>query len=321
MTLALVTGASGMLGQAVTARLLAAGLTVRAFVRPSSRLPAWPARPGQLQLAYGDAANLAADPAAIQQAMRGVELVFHLAGYLSANAPLQRAGRAPLPAPYQSINVDFTTALLDAAASAGVVRFLYASSSSVYALDAPVPTTEAAPTRPGSHYGRSKLLAEAQVRAFQAQGLPGTIIRPAIIYGPGDRHFLPTVQRLARLPLLPLIDGGRTLLDLIYVDDVAELLWLAAQSAAAVNQVYNGGPGAPTSLRDFVLALRRATGRGPRIITVPAGWVRPGAALLPPLALALQDLHLDMRRAAAELGFTPRIGLAEGLRRCVNRSP
>lgn len=95
MTLALVTGASGMLGQAVTVRLLAAGLTVRAFVRPSSRLPAWPARPGQLQLAYGNAANLAANLAAIQQAMRGVELVFHLAGYLSANAPLQRAGRAP----------------------------------------------------------------------------------------------------------------------------------------------------------------------------------------------------------------------------------
>lgn len=321
MTLALVTGASGMLGQAVTARLLATGLTVRAFVRPGSRLPAWPARPGQLQLAHGDAANPAANLAAIQQAMRGVDLVFHLAGYLSANAPLQRAGRAPLPAPYQTINVDFTTALLKAAAEAGAARFVYASSSSVYALDAPAPTPEEAPTRPGSHYGRSKLLAEAQVRAFQAQGLPTTIIRPAIIYGPGDRHFLPTVQRLARLPLLPLIDGGRTLLDLIYVGDVAELLWLAAQSAAAVNRIYNGGPGSPTSLRDFVLALRSVTGRGPRIVSIPAGWVRPGAALLPPLALALQDLHLDMRRAAAELDFAPGIGLAEGLRRCLARNP
>jgi NADH dehydrogenase len=170
-----------------------------------------------------------------------------------------------------------------------VRRFVYASSASVYALEVPVPTPEDAPLRPESHYGRSKLLAE---QAIATAGVPFNIVRPSVIYGPGDRYFTPAALRLLRLPLLPLVNGGRTLLDLIYVQDVAEFLWQVAQAEVATGRVYNAGPGVPTSLRDLAAAYQALTGRGPTILPVPAGvpswsvrWLGP--PLRPVLAAAL----------------------------------
>jgi nucleoside-diphosphate-sugar epimerase len=311
----LVTGATGFLGGHVVARLLEAGAGVRAYVRSGSA---------------------AGNTAAMWQAVAGCDYVFHAAGYLTANAPFAtddpQAGGDPVEwTRYRAVNVDFTAALLDAALAAGVGRFLHVSSSSVYALTAPVPTPETAALAPVSAYGRSKLLAEEAVRAAQASGLSTTIARPPVAYGPGDRTFTPLALRLARLPLLPLVNGGRVLMDLVYARDVADLLWCAASHPAADGGVYNAGPGQPTSLADLVDAFRRLTGSGPRIIPVSPGvagrtaWLsrllagpllpEARAALSPQgLALLSRDLHLSMARAAAELGFEPRYNLTRGLR-------
>jgi nucleoside-diphosphate-sugar epimerase len=194
----------------------------------------------------------------------------------------------------------------------------------------PVPTPEEAALRPVSAYGRSKLLAEDAVRAFQARDLDATIIRPALIYGPGDRTFTPLALRLARLPILPLINGGQSLLDLVYVRDVANLIRLAAFHPQAAGRIYNAGPGRPTSLADLVRAYRQATGRGPHILSMSpelaarTSWLSrrlvgpfvPGtrAALSPQgVALLSRDIHLSMKRAADEIGFQPRYDLQAGL--------
>jgi nucleoside-diphosphate-sugar epimerase len=180
-------------------------------------------------------------------------------------------------------------------------------------------------------------LAEKAVAAHQERGLATTIIRPAIAYGPGDRAFTPLALRLARLPFLPLVNGGRNRLDLVYAGDVAELLWMAACHPAASGRVYNAGPGQSTSLHELVAVYRQLTSRGPRILSLPpplvAGTLQAASLLARPfgkramaafspqaIALLNRDYHLDMRRAAGELGYHPRHSLKEGLALTLLRS-
>lgn len=321
--LALVTGATGMLGAEVVDVLLKQGHAVRALARPSSNTAALQARPVAIVTAAADDQN------ALATAVAGVDVVFHIAAHLTADAPFGAdLGTAGSDWPvYQAVNVAWTADLADAARAASVSRFVYVSSSAVYSLAAAVPTPEDAPLAPQSLYGRSKQMAETLLRNHD---LPLTIVRPSVIYGPADRYFTPLALRLARLPLLPLVNSGRNLMDLVYVRDVAELLVLAATRPEAHGRVYNAGPGTPTSLFDLVQAYRQLTGKGPRIVDVNLALARhttwltrpvvgrlfPGVAgALTPAGLALmsRDIHLDMTRARAELGFAPRHTLADGL--------
>lgn len=316
-----------MLGRQLVAQLLQRGVAVRAYVRPGSDVGAL--QKEGVMLAYGDAAN----GEAMARAVQDVRLIFHAAAYLSVSAPFGGADESPL---YEAVNVDFTARLLEAAQEAGVWRFVFASSNSVYAPDAPVPTPEEAPIAPGSAYGRSKVAAEGLVRAFQERGLATTIVRPAVIYGPGDRYFTPTALRLARLPLLPLVNGGEALFDMVHAHDVARLMIVAAHSEQARGRTYNAGPGEQTSLRRLAAAYGQVKGRAPRIVAVSPAAARrfsglgrrllarlaPGAeAAMSPEGLALmeRDLHLDMSRAARELGYRPQVTLEEGLRRTLIR--
>lgn len=324
MNLFLVTGASGMLGRYLVRYLLDQNNHVRVFVRPSS----------DVAFLDGEAVEIvtgeAEDSKAIEKAMVGVGCMFHVAAYLTTNAPFGGDGSDPAEwERYKRVNVDFTEALLAAARRSGVGRFVYVSSNSVYDIDAPVPTLEDAALKPGSLYGRSKLMAEWLVQAAQEGGLSTTIVRPSVIYGPGDRYFTPAALQLAKMPVLPLVNGGKSLFDLVYVGDVVELLWRASQEEAD-GRIYNAGAGRPTSIHDLVVAYRQLMGKGPRILSISAeaaarfapvsrrilAWLAPGteAAMSPSgLELMSRDLYLDMSRAEEELGFRPRFSLVEGL--------
>jgi len=323
---ALVTGATGLLGRHLVDVLVAEGIAVRALVRAGSATRHLEGH--GVDLIYGAAGN----QRALHAAVNGVDIVFHLAGYLTANAPFAvDSGEADKLWPqYKAVNVDFTEDLLQAALETGAARFLFVSSSSVYSPTVDVPTGEDALLQPSSTYGRSKILAEEKVGAYQARGMATTIVRPSIIYGPGDRYFMPIVLRLARLPLLPLVKGGHNLMDLVCAIDVANLLWCAATCELAIGRVYNAGPGRPTTLRDLVETFRRATGKGPIIVPVPLGvaahtaWLsrRMAKPFFPEVESALtrrgielmsRDLHLDMSRAVKELNFQPQFDLERGL--------
>lgn len=321
----LITGASGMLGRHLVQHLLNQSVRVRVLVRPSSDIAFLNGQ--AVEIVTGETT----DSNAIETAMAGVTGVFHAAAYLTTNAPFGADSGDPEEwQKYKQVNVDFTEMLLAAAIRERVGRFIYVSSNSVYDLKAPAPTPEEAELNPGSLYGRSKLMAETLVREAQKEGLSTTIIRPAVIYGPGDRYFTPAALQLARMPVLPLVNGGRTLFDMVYVADVVELLWLAGQLAQADGRIYNCGPGRPTSIKKLVDAYRQLTGKGPRVLTISAGsaarfapftrrflaQIAPGAeAAMTPKGLQLmsQDLHLDISRAEKEMGFRPRFSLVDGL--------
>lgn len=218
----LVTGATGLIGGHLVNRLLGEGIRVRVLARPTSNTRTLEAR--GVKVVRGDFR----DEKVLETAVARADIVFHVAGYVSALGPFTIGETNSREwEKYREVNVEFTQSLLGASYAAGVGRFLLVSSSSVYSPDAPIPTPETAALQPLSLYGRSKLLAEQAAGAYQQCGLPTTIIRPSIVYGPGDRTFTPLALRLARLPVLPLVNGGRQRFDLVYVTDVADLMWTA----------------------------------------------------------------------------------------------
>ena len=321
MTVACVSGASGMLGGRLVERLHQEGLEIRALLRPTSQ-DRWLRRlPIDIVRAESD------DGEALKRAVIGADLLFHTAGYIDIGSTFD------VDEPdekYRQANVDFTRLLLEASLEAGVARFIHISSGSVYAPDYPFPLTEDAPLAPFTAYGRSKLEAETLVLAYQERGLPATIIRPTLIYGPRDRHLLPTGIKLARVPILPLVDGGVHYLDLVYVDDVVDLAWRASQSEAAERKIYNAGCGKPLRLHEYFEILGGFEGFEPRIVAASphlsmrlrklAGFylslTAPGAEVLlsaSGIRLMSQDVHFDMTRAENDLGPLLHTSFREGL--------
>ena len=320
---AVVTGATGLLGAHIVRRLVKGGARVRCLVRPSSRTEH--IQDPRVEMVPVDLS----EAAALVPALKGAGTLYHLAWHITASAPLTADEGDATYAPHvQTLKV-----LLEAAAQAGVGRFVFSSSAAVYGTREASPIGEDAPADPVSAYGRSKVAAEGMIMDYHRRGLPGTVIRPFVCYGAGDRHFLPAARRLVRMPVLPLVGGGRHLLDITSALDVAELAVTAASSPVAAGRVYNATSGHPTSLAELITILHEVEGT-PRPLIVPiseaamrfsapvARWIV--AAVAPGLegtmssvgtSYSAHDVYYDMRRAADELGFTPRYDFRGGLER------
>src|SRR5436190_5946353 len=151
--------------------------------------------------------------------LRGADVVFHLAGQ-----PGVRSSWGSSFADYVRNNVTVTQRLLEASERAGIRRFVYASSSSVYGNTARLPTTESDPCRPFSPYGVTKLAAENLCTAYADNGCVETVsLRYFTVYGPRQRPdmaFSRFISMALRGDTLPLHAGGEQVRDFTYVDDV-----------------------------------------------------------------------------------------------------
>ncbi len=306
---AFVTGATGLVGQHLVAALHQAGDNVRVLVRPSSVLPAWPRA---VQTCLGDLLQ----PAGLERHLEDVDVVYHCAARLAVGGPREA---------YWRVNVGATRALLQAAAASGVRRFVFVSSIAAYGVSGHL-VTEEQPLLARDSYGGSKVAAE-HLLGLEAPGcLETVVLRPCLIYGPGDRFFVPRVAPVARrlgwLPV-PLAAGGAGLLDLVHAADVAVALVLAGRTPAAAGRAYNVTGGDPRPLRQVLDILFRAAGRRLRVVPMPR---LPVALLLKALGLlsrgaqprgrgVLAGHHhcFDIGRARAELGYRPRMRLEEAL--------
>ena len=316
MATALVTGATGLVGSHLVERLLEHGDRVRALVRSTSRtdlLEEWGVR-----LVYGELV----DRATLRDAVEGSEVVYHC------------AARPPLGGTAQEFyrdNVEGTGNLLDAAWEAGVERFVHVSTVDVYGYTHHDGADERTPFRPDGLYSWSKIEAERVAMSYyEKHGFPVSIVRPCLIYGPRDRHLLPSVLRLVGRKLAPVVAGGRALLDVVYVKDVADALVLAATQRVAIGQAYNITDGARRTLRAVLEAFAQAIGQMPRFVHFPYA-AAYGAALLAsglsyPLRLSILPVlrwevikamghhrHFSIAKAEQELGFRPRTPLEQGL--------
>ncbi|MFP4624539.1 MAG: NAD-dependent epimerase/dehydratase family protein, partial [Gemmatimonadota bacterium] len=317
-----LTGGTGVIGSHVAERLRRRGDAVVALVRPSSDARHLEAL--GCELAVGD---LADPPEALAARVRGADAVVHAAAKV-----FQAGSRAE----YLRVNVEGTERMLAAAARAGP-RFVHLSSVAVYAglpMDAPLTEdrwTEADPARQ-NRYAASKHLSErAAWRAHEAGDVRLTTVRPSVVYGERDRSATPVLVRYASLPIVPLVDGGRHTLPVVYAGNVARGVVAALDRPDSVGRAYNLALDAPVTGRELAELIARGLGRRLRTVSVPATPLRSLATAIDAAARAIPGLRPpDLRRAARslavdnpydsararlELGWSGLVPHAEGVRR------
>jgi nucleoside-diphosphate-sugar epimerase len=297
---------------------------VRALVRHPDRADARHLAALGVELVRGDLA----DEAAIDHLVAGADVVFHAAAHVGDWGP---------PATFVAVNVAGTRRVVEAAARAGARRLVHLSSTAVYGRPDHGRITEAWPVRrSGQPYDDTKVDAERVAFTRGAElGLEVTAIRPPVIYGPYDRNFLPRAVEALRGGRFLLIDGGVAPLNLVWVDHVIDVLLAAAERPGAVGEAFNvmdEVDGRPPSVRDVATAIADACGVPPPSRSVPFGvalaagrlvhgaFVLAKAAAPPPLTpfsvvILTRDVVYDASKAARVLGFVPRQGALEGVRR------
>jgi len=316
---AFVTGATGFVGGALVKRLIADGWQVVALVREGSDST------GLQSLGATVVTGDICRPESLAGAMAGCEIVFHCAALTGVGHRL---------ADFYRVIADGSRDLLQAAREQGVTRLVFVSSVAVYELDGAAVCDEGQP-RLGSSidpYARAKIQAEdACLDAHRRGDLAVCIVRPAFIYGPGDRQggFLPEVVRMMAAGKFKLIGGGRSPLPLIYISDLAELLLRCGEAPQAAGEIYNACAADSPSWREVARTLSDALnidmpGSVSEKLVLPAAsametLVRLKCLRTLPLSksavmLLSRDVSFPADKATRELGFVPRVGFAEGIR-------
>ena len=257
----LVTGGTGFVGSHLAAALARRGDDVFCLVR----------RPEQAAFVASLGALIAPgsldDADALRTALAGVEQVYHLAGLTTAASEAE----------FLAVNEAGTRRLLAAiqATVPNLKRFVHVSSiAAVGPTSHGTRLTEASPCRPVTAYGRSKLAGEIVVRG--AAGLPWTIVRPPVVYGPRDRELL-RLFRIARRGFAPVFGMGMQELSLVYVTDLADGIAAAGAAPGALGQTYHLAHPDIVRSRDLAREIGRAVrrGRDPLIVPVPAAVAAP----------------------------------------------
>ena len=254
----LVTGATGFTGQVVVRKLCERGLKVRAIARATSDRGALAGLP--IEWITGQVY----DPAVVARAVEGVGHILHVA------ASYRQAGVAD--AEYRRVHVESTQLLAGAALrQPGFQRLVLVSTVGVHGHIEHPPADETAPFAPGDIYQRTKAEAETWLHGFaRAQGLPYAVIRPAAIYGPGDRRLL-KVFKMAKAPVFVLLGSGACLYHLIHVEDLAEGIIRAAWHPRAAGEAFICGDARAISLEHMGRVIAGELQRPFRLVRLPVG--------------------------------------------------
>ncbi|MGF1512508.1 MAG: NAD-dependent epimerase/dehydratase family protein [Elainellaceae cyanobacterium] len=315
---ALVTGANGFTGSHLVGALLARGMSVVAYVRPTSDLSRLPAESAALGLAYGDIT----DQAALAQAMTGVDWVFHTAAYVELGV-VDAARMA-------QVNVKGTQAVL-VAAQAAQSRLLYCSTIGIYGDTQGKVIDEAFERQQAgfsSAYDRTKYEAQCLVDQAAAAGLHVVSVMPSGIFGPDDPHFGPVLDAFRR-GRLKVWAGGDRITGVVHVDDLVDGMLRAIEQGKPGEHFILSADELTT--RDMFAQLSRLTGV-PAPAEVPPPVVRLAGNLLDPIGrlmnwqppISRERVHyiydrcvrVDGSKAKRCLGWTPR-SVQETLQDCV----
>lgn len=311
-----VTGASGFVGRAIVADLLARDCRVRAAVRHHDA-----------GLYFGSSGDLSLDViGSIEQHvdwsgfLAGMDCLIHCAArtHFTHEPPLEAL------AAYRSINVDGTLNLALQAAKSGVRRFVFLSSVKVNGES----TRPGCPYRaddlpaPQDAYGISKMEAEQGLfKIARETGMEVVVIRPPLVYGPGVKgNFAAMARWLSRgvpLPLGAVVDNRRSLLAL---DNLVDLVRTCIHHPVAANQIFMASDGEDLSTSDLLRRLGLAMGRRANLLPVPLKLLELGAKLLgkPHIYQRLcGSLQVDISKTRDLLGWSPVVCLDDGLKRAI----
>jgi dihydroflavonol-4-reductase len=315
----LVTGATGFTGGHLARTLATGGRQVRALVRDPKR--AEPLTAAGIELIAGDLR----DQGVLNEAVSQVEVVYHIAAiYRNAGVSAET---------YRAVNVLAPQHLIEAAARAGVRRVVHCSTVGVHGDIQRPPANEDAPLRPGDVYQNTKLEGELLARDTASRlGIEITIARPSGIYGPGDRRLLKLFRGVARRRWVTLGDG-KIYYHLTYVDDLIDGLRLCGEHQAAANRTYILAGAEVTTLNEVVKLVAETACVPTPALHFPAWpfWLAGAACeavcvplgLEPPIYRRRVDFFtksraFDISRARQEIGFTPSVGLRDGVARTLD---
>jgi nucleoside-diphosphate-sugar epimerase len=316
MPTAFVTGGSGFIGGALVRRLVADGVGVRALARSDASAEA--VRAAGAEPIRGDLG----DVRVMAFGAEGCDVAFHCAA---------RVGDWGPPAEFEAVNVGGTRAALDACARAGVPRFVHVGTEAALLAGQPlVLADERAPLRFDSPvaYCATKARAEEAVLGARRTGFRTVVVRPRLVWGPGDTTILPPLVDAVRSGRFAWIGGGRHQTATTHVDNAVHGLVLAGR-APSPGAVYFVTDGAPLGFRDFVTRLLATQGVEPPRRSVPrrvaqalaavaeAAWRALPLAGRPPLTrlavwLSGLEVTIDTTRARTELGYAPVRTVDEG---------
>src|SRR2546421_5651284 len=312
-----VTGATGFLGSALVTELVKRQQPVRILARDGAKA----------RQQFGDAVTIIPgdinDAPRVQQAVEGATTIYHLAGRLyHPSTPAEL---------YHQTHVEGTRTLLQAClGQTRLQRIVHASTTGVHGVTGETPAAEDAPFAPTNPYEATKLEGELlALKTYQEQGLPVTVVRPGLVYGPGDLHLLGFFISIKK-GLFRVIDGGKALLHPLYIDDLVTALVLCGERPQAVGRSYNIAGERPVTVRELATTIAHALDR-----ELPAGsiplWLANLASDIFAIIPSMKGEHApltrsrvkfltnsriyDISRARSELGYTPRVELEEGMKR------
>jgi nucleoside-diphosphate-sugar epimerase len=319
--LCLVTGATGFIGGRLAARLAADGYAVRCLARSSSDTSLLEQL--DVQIVIGDLL----DADSLARAVEGCQFVLHCGALVSDWATTREI---------VAINVGGTRSLLEAAVDAGVRRFLHVSSTDVYGFPDSAEIDESHVASGFCNwYSQTKREAEAEVRRVeQAHALDSVILRPATVYGPGSKEVIGEIARAIEARHMLLIDGGRPIAGLCYVENLIDALEISLRHEAAPGNAFNVSDGLAVTWRELTdglaagLACPRVRWSLPYRLANSIGFslehgyrlLRRSTGLSAPPLLSRQavqvlgrDQDFSNRKLRETLGWEPRVGYEQGL--------
>jgi nucleoside-diphosphate-sugar epimerase len=305
----LITGASGFIGQHLARTLLARSWATRLVTR----------RPLHAETGAEIVELQAAGqrPEDWRQAVDGCDAIVHLA----ARAHVLKDGAADPLAVFREANLQLSLACAEAAAGAGVRRFVFVSSIGVHGNQTGGKPFEAhddlAPCTP---YAQSKMEAEQALKTFcQGTGMELVVVRPPLVYGPNaPGNFASLMRALQRGMPLPLGAVTANRRSLVALDNLVDLLLTCIHHPAAADEAFLVSDGEDLSTADLLRRMGEALGHPAKLVPVPTRLLHWVAALLGKGDTAqrlLGSLQVDITHTQQTLGWTPPISVDEGLRR------
>lgn len=307
----LVTGANGFVGRALCREAMVRGMVVVGATR---------ARLESSNEAHGYIVDRIDGGTDWEKAFIDCDVVVHLA----ARVHVMHDTVIDPSAAFQTVNVEGTVNLARQAAAAGTRRFVFMSSVKVNG-EATLPgqsfTADSA-LAPMDPYAISKMEAEQGLREIAVQtGMEVVIIRPPLVYGPGVKaNFQKMMRWLARGVPLPLgaIHNRRSL---VALDNLVDLIVICVEHPTAANQTFLVSDGEDLSTTQLLQRMGQALGKPARLIPVPPGLIRLGAALVGKSAVAQRlcdSLQVDISKTRQLLGWSPPLSVDEGLKKAAD---
>ncbi len=306
MGISLITGGAGFIGSNMVRFLLKKSIRVRVLDNfETGKKENLAEVKSDIEIIKGDIR----DVRVCKKSVEGVDVVYHLAALGSVPRSMKD------PATSHDVNVNGTFNMLDASRLAGVKRFVFASSSSVYGRSAVLPQHEGLPLQPISPYAANKAAGEMYCRAwFEAYGLQTICLRYFNVFGPRQD---PNSQYAAAIPLFvslllrdkrPIIfDDGEQSRGFTYIDNVTTANWLAATAPKTEGQAINISTANAVSVNTVVNTIRQLLGKEN---------IKPDYQ--PPRAGDIKHSLADVSRAKQIIGYEPLVSFDQGIRLAID---